>query len=149
MVDDSAGVRRSRKMKTTGFFVVLIVALVAIALGLPRDGGRLGRVDGPVLVAAESNGMLAEIVGEVTYDGDCIRLGDHVILWPPGTRWEDGRVVMADGTVVRPGDQIEAGGGSGSARAWSDDVTATLARHCAGPDARFAALNKVTVIESP
>lgn len=80
--------------------------------GLDPAGG----VDGLVAYGAErrdEGGEDALLEGELVFGGDgCPRVGDSVLLWPFGARWQaEPPAVLVDGLVLVAGDRIAAGGG--------------------------------------
>lgn len=103
--------------------LVALAAVVGIAVFVFNEDGPQGVIDGPVLSEPEGDGirsiMLAGLRGAVVYDETegCLYLGlaGHLtpVIWPPGTSWrpEPPGVVLADGTVVEPGDYVEGAGG--------------------------------------
>lgn len=80
--------------------------------GLDVTGG----VDGVVVYAAQpldAGGEDALLEGTVSFGSDgCVRVGDAVLLWRFGTRWQaEPPAVLVDGLVVENGDRIAVGGG--------------------------------------
>lgn len=75
-----------------------------------------GGVDGPIAYGArptDDDGEDALLEGVLAFDDDgCVRVGDSVLLWRFGTRWQaEPRAVLVDGLVLIAGDRIAAGGG--------------------------------------
>lgn len=110
-------------------------------LALPRAGDPdpAGGVDGPVMYAARpgtghAEAMLAELVGRVHVEGDCLSLiiegGEPTpVLWPYGTSWQSDppAVILSSGVVVPAGAHIHTGGGFAQPR-WYTDSAEVLER---------------------
>jgi hypothetical protein len=80
--------------------------------GLDPAGG----VDGPIAYGArpaDDGGEDALLEGVLAFDDDgCVRVGDSVLLWRFGARWQsEPPAVLVDGLVLAAGDRIAAGGG--------------------------------------
>ncbi|MET0882741.1 MAG: hypothetical protein ABWZ13_01205 [Acidimicrobiales bacterium] len=103
--------RRSRVLVAVAVVAALLVGLVAWAPWRAEYA-----VDGPVVAANEDDGiaLMALLGGELELVDGCLRLGDESVVWPRGTRWNEGQraVELRDGTLLHDGDTISGGGGS-------------------------------------
>ena len=95
-------------------------------------------VPGPIFfpVSGHSRGltesMMARIEGHLALDGECLRVGKSLAIWPPGfsPRVEDGQVEVRNGggkTIARAGDWLRIGGGFPGITPLRDNPT------CLGP----------------
>lgn len=57
-------------------------------------------------------GMAAEIAGTLgSSDEGCLLIGDNLAVWPSGTRWIDGQLVISPQVAYSLGDAIRGAGG--------------------------------------
>ena len=110
-------------------FAIVAGALVMLSGGWPSSTGVGGRIDGPLLVAGgEQPTQFAALVGgPLTVVDDCLLVGNHPTIWPPGTTWDDGRVRLADGRTFALGATVTGGGGWVDASAIGGMFSSTLA----------------------
>jgi len=125
---------------------VSVVVLLATALFWRGPGPDLPKpVDGnPVLTHGQSGpGMLASLHGTLALVDGCLLLGGEVVVWPPGTTWDEAQqAVLYSELVLQPGDELPGLAGGvlpitefgrflhpetiARARACSDDDTLTI-----------------------
>ena len=139
------------RIELVGLLVLLsVVGLAAVLRPSALPGGG-AHVDGPLLVS-ESPGLLrsgsdALIEGAITYDSGCLRVGDHVAVWPHGTSWdaEDVVVVLRSGDRVGEGDVVSGSGGFAARDAFDaeayDDEGERLVADCVGDGDGVAVYN--------
>ena len=106
--------------------------------GLDEAGG----VDGFLVYGTQrtaDGGEEALIEGVLAFDDDgCVRVGDVVLLWPFGARWQvEPPAVLIDGLTLVAGDRIAAGGGFHDVDDvgwWTEnDAAIELLRECQAP----------------
>lgn len=113
-------------------------------------------VDGPLMYAAarsyRDDAMAALIIGTLELDGDCLYTtfdgNRYPVLWPHGTTWDEttSSVVLANGTSLALGTELDGGGGYMNIDVFSDvvdnDDVVELARRCAEePSFEIAVMN--------
>lgn len=113
-------------------------------------------VDGPLMYAAarsdRDDAMAALIIGTLELDGDCLYTtfdgNRYPVLWPHGTTWDEttSSVVLANGTSLALGTELDGGGGYMNIDVFSDVVdnndVVELARRCAEePSFEIAVMN--------
>ncbi len=84
--------------------------------------------------------LLAEMWGTLTLDGECLRVGDYLLAWPPDfTVSIDGDVVSVtddffhESVVWHLGETVTLGGGQTGLQYLTDEVRQRLPAGCAGP----------------
>ena len=115
-----------------------------------------GGVDGPLMYAAArsdtEDAMAAMIIGTLELDGECLYTtfdgNRYPVLWPHGTTWDENNssVVLANGTSLALGTELDGGGGYMNIDVFSDvvdnDSAVSLARRCAeAPSFEIAVMN--------
>lgn len=117
---------------TTAPAPATVPATPAIAPPTPATAPDVMAADVPIITGEPSATMPEALVaGLVVLDGGCVRLqiegvGTVVAVWPHGTRWEGGSIVLPDERVVGIGDHIEGGGGYYSAATLGQLMPAVL-----------------------
>ncbi len=106
-----------------------------------------GEVQGPLLtsVGGSDEGMAAQVTGSLSYDGDCLRLGDYPVLWPEDTKWAGPEVLtLPSGEQVEVGTQLHGGGGYLNVDAVEElfgEEVADAAERCLGEGDEVAVFN--------
>lgn len=155
-IPDDLALRPMRGSAEVAWWAVGVAAVLAVlgGCGASSTAGtsddRLTGLDGPVMRHQEAftgDGEDAEITGVVEIDGGCLFVSDYLVVWPATTSWdaENGRVILATGESVGPGDSVYGGGGYrpvGNVGSLAGGEAADLARECAdSPTTQVAVVN--------
>lgn len=105
-----------RAIVAMAFAGVVVTALAGCGqLGSTSEAGSGADVslDGPLLVTSDppsASADAAPVSGPLSYESGCLRIGDHLVVWPSGTSWDDSaaRLTFEGGTEAGVGDQISA-----------------------------------------
>jgi hypothetical protein len=139
-------------MAVSAVLVTAVTGCSDMGGGSEAGSGADVSLDGPLLVTADppaADGDAAPVSGPLSYESGCLRIGDHLVVWPNGTSWDDsaarltfqggteagvGDQISAEAVLLRPDELIEAWGGDSQI---SGDV-ASQVRGCAGTDGEVA-----------
>lgn len=90
----------------------------------------------PTQPEPQTEAMQALLTGKLVVEGDCLRVGEHLLIWPYGftVRDDNGVVEVRDetgGTVAHVGEEVKLGGGQ--VGELSGDLAPIAEHGCDGP----------------
>lgn len=131
------------------FFIFVLLNLVACSTR-PYESQATASVATPPIIATR---LLAEMVGKLTIDDECLRINDYLLVWSPDfivTIKEDMVEITDELTgkkvVWRSGDTVQVGGGEVSYLSLDEQVSQrTLARCAKGGTGAFWLMGDVMI----
>ncbi|HRO23942.1 MAG TPA: hypothetical protein PLR07_06575 [Promineifilum sp.] len=119
-------------MKVT-FFILVLLGLTACGTK-PHEPQVPTSVATPPIISAR---LLAEMVGELTIENECLRINDYLLVWPPDFTVdikEDMVEIRDEFTgekiVWRSGETVQVGGGEVSYPSLDEQVRQRTPAHC-------------------
>lgn len=120
-------------MKKVACFILVLLSLAACGTK-PDEPQVTTSVATPPIIATR---LLAEMVGKLTIDNDCLRINDYLLVWPPDftvdikeDMIEISDELTGEKVVWRSGETVQVGGGEVSYLALDEQLRQRIPAHC-------------------